>query len=235
MKNSNIKPAFNIKGSLITFIILQLLSVDIEKIDEEIINKNKTMPNFLITGLTMIIDLQNVENILDEFFLFQLNNLLKKRNILPIYYIYENKKIKTYLNSKNLVTLEYNKINMLYKKEKEQNLKQSHRTMVVDKRVRSGQQIVSHNSDIVICDSVSHGAEIISSGNIHVYGTLRGKAIAGYKGDITARIFCQQLEASLISIAGQYKILEEDKKLEPHSGCQIRLKNDKILINGFKL
>ncbi len=79
--------------------------------------------------------------------------------------------------------------------------------------VRSGQQIYAPNCDLVIVNNVSAGAEIIADGSIHIYGTLRGRAIAGASGQKSAQIFCQNLQPELISIAGNYwlsdKITEE--------------------------
>lgn len=79
-------------------------------------------------------------------------------------------------------------------------------TLLVTEPVRSGQQIFAERGDLVVVASVSPGAELIAHGNIHVYGALRGRALAGVHGDAAARIFCQGLEAELIAIAGLYKL-----------------------------
>ena len=85
---------------------------------------------------------------------------------------------------------------------------------VINRPVRSGQQVYAEGSDLVITASVSEGAELLADGNIHVYGTLRGRALAGVKGNTGARVFCQSLDAELISIAGQF-IMHETVK----GGC----------------
>ena len=79
---------------------------------------------------------------------------------------------------------------------------------IVTEPVRSGQCIVAERGDLVVVAPVSSGAELIAHGNIHVYGRLRGRALAGVHGDRTARIFAQGLEAELIAIAGLYKTNE---------------------------
>lgn len=79
---------------------------------------------------------------------------------------------------------------------------------VVTQPVRSGQQIYAKGADLIVLSSVGTGAELLADGHIHVYGTLRGRALAGIQGDKTARIFCSNLEAELVSIAGQYLMLE---------------------------
>lgn len=80
--------------------------------------------------------------------------------------------------------------------------------LTVNGAVRSGQQIYAKDTDLIIVGSVGNGAEVIADGNIHIYGTLRGRAIAGAKGDNSAKIFCQKLEAELVSIDGTYKLSE---------------------------
>lgn len=79
--------------------------------------------------------------------------------------------------------------------------------LLIDSPVRSGQQIYSQG-DIIVTASVSTGAELLAEGNIHVYGNLRGRALAGVRGNTEARIFCQRLNAELVSIAGHYRVAE---------------------------
>lgn len=94
--------------------------------------------------------------------------------------------------------------------------------------IRSGQQIVAKGGDLVVVSSVGHGAELLADGNIHVYGALRGRALAGIDGNKQARIFCNLLDAELVSIAGFYRLRDA---IEPPPGpCQIFLKNDHIVI-----
>ncbi|MEF2148061.1 septum site-determining protein MinC [Luteimonas sp. FXH3W] len=75
--------------------------------------------------------------------------------------------------------------------------------------IRSGQQIYAAGKDLTVLTSVGAGAEVISDGSIHIYGPLRGRAIAGAQGNENARIFCREFDAELVSIAGNYKVLEE--------------------------
>ena len=79
---------------------------------------------------------------------------------------------------------------------------------LVTEPVRSGTQIYARNGDLVVTAPVSAGAELIADGHVHVYGPLRGRAIAGAKGDASARIFVQRLEAELLAIAGHYLVSE---------------------------
>ena len=80
---------------------------------------------------------------------------------------------------------------------------------IITTPIRSGQQVYAPGGDLIIMAAVSAGAEVLADGNIHVYGALRGRALAGVKGDTSARIFCQSLEAELVSIAGTFKVDED--------------------------
>jgi septum site-determining protein MinC len=79
---------------------------------------------------------------------------------------------------------------------------------LVTRPVRSGQRVYAAGGDLSIIASVSSGAELMADGNIHVYGPLRGRALAGMKGNTDARIFCQDLQAELVSVAGHYRVSE---------------------------
>ena len=82
-------------------------------------------------------------------------------------------------------------------------------SLLLDSPVRSGQSIVFTEGDVTVLGSVSSGAEIVAGGSIHVYGTLRGRAMAGINGNSAARIYCQKIEAELLAIDGFYRTAEE--------------------------
>ncbi|MGO8952888.1 MAG: septum site-determining protein MinC, partial [Rhodomicrobium sp.] len=79
----------------------------------------------------------------------------------------------------------------------------------LDSPVRSGQSVIFIEGDVTVLGSVGSGAEIVAGGSIHVYGTLRGRAMAGVNGNSSARIYCQRIEAELLAIDGYYQIAEE--------------------------
>lgn len=101
---------------------------------------------------------------------------------------------------------------------------------VIHQPIRSGQQIYAKDTDLIVLASVSHGAEIIADGNIHVYGALHGRAIAGANGDTDARIFCSKLDAELVSIAGIYSLSDDYVAKKSDTPKQIFLENDRLLI-----
>lgn len=102
-------------------------------------------------------------------------------------------------------------------------------TKLITHPVRSGQRVYTQG-DLVVLAQVSAGAEIIAEGNIHVYGTLRGRALAGVQGNMEARIFCSILQAELVSIAGNYKISEDLDKTVYNKPVHIYLSNHTLVI-----
>ena len=82
-------------------------------------------------------------------------------------------------------------------------------SMVIREPVRSGQSVIFPEGDVTIIGSVSSGAEVIAGGSVHIYGTLRGRALAGSVGNASARIFCRKLEAELLAIDGIYTTADE--------------------------
>ncbi len=109
-------------------------------------------------------------------------------------------------------------------------------TMVIDKPLRSGQQIYAKGGDLIVMAVVNHGAEVIADGNIHVYAPLRGKAIAGAKGNTQARIFSTCMEPELLSIAGTYRTTENplpaNIKGKP---AQIRLDGERLVFDPIDI
>ena len=102
--------------------------------------------------------------------------------------------------------------------------------LLVDRPVRSGQQLYARDTDLIIMGQVGPGAEVIADNNIHVYGPLRGRALCGVSGNTDTRIFCQSLEAELVSVAGVYRMLETIPEELRGKPAQIWLDNDRLNI-----
>jgi septum site-determining protein MinC len=103
-------------------------------------------------------------------------------------------------------------------------------SLLIDGPVRSGQSIVFAEGDITIVGSVSSGAEIVAGGSIHVYGVLRGRAMAGINGNLTARIYCHKVEAELLAIDGYYRTAEEIDAASYKGPMQVWLQGDVVQI-----
>ncbi|WP_448556238.1 septum site-determining protein MinC [Thalassotalea montiporae] len=105
---------------------------------------------------------------------------------------------------------------------------------VIEHTIRSGQQIYAKDTDLIIKGQVSAGAEVIADGNIHIYGTLRGRAIAGAKGDKTARIYCSNLQAELVSINGNYWLSDSLQEKAWAQAASVRLVDDQLTVEDLK-
>lgn len=103
---------------------------------------------------------------------------------------------------------------------------------LISQPVRSGQRVYA-KGDLIVTATVSAGAEIMAEGNIHVYGSLRGRALAGVLGDINSRIFCSDLQAELISIAGIYQLSDDLSPELAHKPVQISLDSQTLIIKDI--
>ncbi|QCI26786.1 septum site-determining protein MinC [Buchnera aphidicola (Thelaxes californica)] len=103
-------------------------------------------------------------------------------------------------------------------------------SLIIKKPIRSGQKIYAPNSDVIILSNVSAGAEIIAHGNIHIYGELRGRALAGSSGNQNCHIFCTKMFAELVSISGKYCLIDQIPLMLIGKGAQIFLKNGELKI-----
>ncbi len=106
-------------------------------------------------------------------------------------------------------------------------------TRLITAPVRSGQRIYARNSDLIVTAQVSAGAEVIADGCIHIYGSLRGRAIAGAQGDEAARIFCRDLQAELLAVAGRYKVADDISDNMRGKPVQIRLDGEKLCVDAL--
>ncbi|WP_355659484.1 septum site-determining protein MinC [Halomonas salifodinae] len=96
--------------------------------------------------------------------------------------------------------------------------------------VRSGQQVSAQEGDLVVIGAVNAGAEVLAAGSVHVYGALRGRALAGIHGNATAGIYCRELHAELLSVAGNYKRLEDIDPRLLGAAVEVHLSDDQLAI-----
>lgn len=104
----------------------------------------------------------------------------------------------------------------------------SERVKTISRPVRSGQQVYAKDSDLIVLAAVNPGAEVVADGNIHIYGRLRGRALAGAQGDREARVFCLDMEAELVAIAGCYQVDESVPKDIRGRAVQVYLDGEKL-------
>ena len=106
-------------------------------------------------------------------------------------------------------------------------------SLLLESPVRSGQSVVFTEGDVTVLGSVGSGAEIVAGGSIHIYGALRGRAMAGVNGNSTARIFCQKIEAELLAIDGYYQTAEEIDASLRNRPAQAWLEGDTMRITAL--
>ncbi|MDO4641302.1 MAG: septum site-determining protein MinC [Neisseria sp.] len=111
----------------------------------------------------------------------------------------------------------------------------SNPTVFVSSPIRSGQQVYAENGDLIVTGLVSKGAELIADGNIHIYGPMRGRALAGAGGNRDARIFIHSMQAELVSVAGIYRTFEQDLPEHlNHKPVQVYLQDDRLIISAIE-
>ena len=209
------KNTFQLKGSLFTLTVLRLKSIDFTALAAELDETIKEAPKFFENS-PIVIDLQPLSQIAVDIDFQELIKTCKAARIIPIGVRNGNPPQHEKALAAGLALLPNIKQADPVKEkttadvivEVAPNITKTP-TRVITQTVRSGKQIYAEGGDLLILASVSHGAEVIADGNIHIYGTLRGRALAGAQGDSTARIFCTELDAELVSIAGHYKVNEE--------------------------
>lgn len=205
------RQSFKLKGSLFTLSVLQLLSLDLDQFTIDLKAKVKMAPKFF-NVTPMVIDLQGI-SVDQNFNLTKLKTILSEHEVIPVGIRGLPESMMDAAKAARLaIMLETNKSSES-EKEKSVGTELTAGTKIIDSPVRSGQRIYAQNGDLIIIGSVSSSAELLADGNIHVYGVLRGRALAGVNGNRNARIFCQQLAAEIISIAGKQQIFENIEQL----------------------
>lgn len=224
VKTQQTQSAFHLKGSVLTVSVLQILTFDYKAIEKQLEDLVKKNPNFF-QHMPIIIDLQKIYSFDTVVDFTAISKLLRQKNLVPVGVINAN---STHLAAALEVGLGI--LPNVKTTNPPRTAKKIEKTKVISAPVRSGQQIYAKDTDLIILSSVSNGAEILADGHIHVYGTLRGRAIAGAAGDKTARIFCHRLEAELISIAGYYKLQEDLASYDQENNIQVLLEEEQLLI-----
>ena len=221
--------AFKLKGRLCTLTVMQILHTDLAAFDAQLADVVATAPR-LFDRAPVVLDLSSVLDASID--LHELCKSMRSHGMVPIAIQGGSPLLDTLASCQGLAIMNTstNQDKPLIEKapEVEPNPSETIKTKLLTSPVRSGQQVVSTGGSLIITASVSHGAELLSDGNIHVYGALRGRALAGIDGDKQARIFCQSLSAELVSIAGFYRLSDA---IEPMTcPCQIFLQDDRIQI-----
>ena len=227
------QPPFELKGSLFTLTVLRLFQLDMAAIEQHLAEKIKQAPGFF-DNTPVVIDLEGLTLPPDGVDFNGLYELLRKHGMAPVGIRNGSPELQATARLAGLPVLPESRPAGTSKKSERAESTPAHaHAQIIDHPVRSGQQLYAPDGDLIVLGAVSAGADVIADGNIHVYGVLRGRALAGIKGDAGTRIFCHSLEAALISIAGRYRVSEHISPADWGKAAQIRLMDDHLAIEAL--
>lgn len=235
-------PAFEFKSGVVTVPVLNIFHSDINAITHQLREKIQLAPEFF-TNSSVLIDLQAVHN--QELNLALLVDAIRNAGMLPIgirggtqaqQQIAKNLSLSIMSTQNNshppvpaAPTTKTITATPTAAAPVAEKVATAIETTIIDQPIRSGQRLYV-KGDLIIIAQVSAGAEIMAEGNIHIYGTLRGRALAGVQGNEKAQIFCTDLQAELISIAGNYRISEDLDESIRQTPVQIYLDKQALII-----
>ena len=219
------KPSLELKGSSFTLSVLHINDADLNRVASELDGKLAIAPQFFM-GAPLVVNLSAISD--PEYNLAGLKDLLISRQLVIVGITGAPTAIANQAKALGLALIKSGK-----QSQTQPQLPKT--TKIVKQNIRSGQQIYAKNGDLIIIGAVGNGAEVIADGSIHIYGSLRGKAMAGASGDKNAVIIAQTLDAELVSIAGQYWLTENLQAYASiKSGC-IRLDGDSLTVEALSL
>lgn len=219
------KSSLELKGASFTLSVLHINSSDLQAVMTELDSKLAQAPQFFL-GAPLVVNLSAIQH--DSLNLSALKDLLISRQLVIVGITGATTVLSKQAKDLGLAIVKAGKQSSTPPPAPRQ-------TKIVKQNIRSGQQVYAKNGDLIIFGAVGNGAEVIADGSIHIYGALRGKAMAGAAGDTSAVIIAHSLEAELVSIAGQYWLAEN---LQQHSsdksGC-IRLDGESLMVESLPL
>lgn len=236
-------PVFQLKGSMVTLTTLELINSNLQQLEQQLAEQIAKAPAFFHDA-PLILALDKRQDPASELELPKLLEVFSKHN-LHIMALRANREQDIQAAAKLKLPVlppslgkELNQEPAAKAVEEPAPSPEPQETQqeakVITHPVRSGQQIYAKNSDLIVLAPVSAGAELLADGHIHVYAPLRGRALAGVNGNEKARIFCQQLGAELVCIAGQYKIAEDLRRIPTWgSASQIYLQEQQMFIEAM--
>jgi septum site-determining protein MinC len=229
--------ALEFKGSLLTTMVLHLQTSEWPAILQELEAKVRQAPG-LFQQAPVVIELDSIRQALD---FATLASALRQHGMIPLGIRGGGEELQELARQAGLPALPAGKPERPSRQKTAEvpppvtqtvTQVQEVPTKILTQPVRSGQQVVS-KGDLIVLSMVSRGAEILAQRHIHVYGALRGRALAGVNGDSSARIICQQFDAELVAVAGQYQVNEEFDRTLVDKPAQIYLDNNNLIIEPF--
>jgi septum site-determining protein MinC len=220
---------FQFRTSFSACTVMQMTRYDLDQLAKQITITVSRAPNFFL-GSPVILDLEGV-NTIDQIDFLRIKQIFFDNNLVPVGVrggteVQHQAAVSAGIPLITIGKTKEAKVTQAAKKSTKMQI-----TKLVTTPVRSGMTVYAKEGDLIVVAPVSAGAELLADGNIHVYGPLRGRALAGVQGNMNARIFCSTLKAELVAIAGYYLVKEDMLNLPVHtSTVQVFLDNEHVKI-----
>jgi len=225
-------PPVVLKGSVFTLSVLKLNSCDIVAIEQELTQRLASALDFF-KNAPVVLDLENIQSLPGDLDLVKLTHIVRQCKLIPVGICNGSKEQTKAAIAAELAILTSQSFDKIIKENttkdntKKQHIKTENNahsdatkqnstvfiadtTKIIHHPIRSGQRVYAKGCDLILLAAVNAGAEVMADGNIHIYGPLRGRALAGLDGNENSRIFCQSFEAELAAIAGNYRVFEDN-------------------------
>lgn len=223
-------PVLRLKASLHPFTVLELVSLDLDAISQDLTHRLQQAPQLLL-GAPVVVQLPAVPVTIEKA--QTLIARLRALKLIPIGLRHaqgeDNQAAQSLAQALQLPLIrDSSKDNQRESKKGAQRKPPK----VVMTPVRSGQQVVNPEGDLIVFGNVGQGAEVLATGSIYIYGTLHGRALAGIRGDTSATITCQKLQSELLAIAGQFQVSEDMATSHWQQTSHICLQDGRLIIQS---
>lgn len=228
----------DLQGNSFTLVVISVKTACMQSVRASLQEKIRQAPDFFSKNTPVVINVSKINRSEDWF------NIYKTISDIGLCIVgvccCHNSKLKSIITQTGLPLLTkgrknktYNCHNYFYQKFslcKEKTFLETDRTQIIDSPIRSGQKVYAKNKDLIIISNVSSGAEIIADGNVHIYGIMRGRVLAGASGNEDSQIFCSNLFPELVSIGGYYWLIDQIPQEYLGKSVRFYLKNKTLII-----
>lgn len=232
--------SFQLKATRLTLTQLELYDYDYDSFNRQMSKVLKQAPHFF-DQTPVVITLDKVQNNDKKIDFIELTQMCQEYGVFPIAVRGGTEEMQLSALVAGLPHIPAQQRNTAKETESNESdanssaeAKETFRpSKIITKPIRSGQQIYASGCDLILLGAVSTGAEVLADGNIHIYAPLRGRALAGIRGNKDAHIFCSQLEAELVSIAGHYKVSEDLQGPTWGKSIHANLQGQHLVVSGL--
>lgn len=225
----------DLQGSIFTLLVVHIRTTSIQEIRISLMKKINQSPHFFSQKIPVVINASKINNQINWKNLYQMISEIGLF-VIGVCCCYD-KMLKNTIIQSGLPILtpgqNINNFNNFTDPKKHiynNRISKISKTQIIQTQIRSGQRIYAKNKDLIIIANVSNGSEIISDGNIYIYGTMRGRVLAGASGNKESQIFCTNLFSTLVSIGGYYRTIDQIPQEFLGKSVRIYLKNNNLMM-----